>query len=374
MDNQHSYVCGKSGMGKSTFLLNEVFREIARRDRALVFIDPHGETALALLDALPRSLIKQTVYIDASDRTHAVGFNPIRNPLHCLSGLKSIWIDSWGPRMEWLLLNALLLLGDNPGMTFQQLPPLFYDARHRDKLLRNTRNAAVLKFWREEFPRKYESSKDNPDSPILNKIGQLNTSSISRILCQHSPKFDFRDALSERRIVVCNLHIPTIGDEAAAILGSLLTTTLRDALLTAPAPCTLFADEFQKYGTTIYAAMLSEMRKFGLRMVLAHQYVSQIDERLQKAILGNVRQKVIFNVDYEDAEVLARSYNRLTQEFNPAAITELEPYEAYVNGVLTRMPAFVPPFGTGKAKDVMERSRRGFARSLAAPSARQSAA
>lgn len=363
MENRHEYIVGKSGQGKTTLLLNKVFDEIQNRDRAIFFIDPHGEAALQLLDTLPRSAFRRTCYIDCSDTEYAVGFNPLLNPLHCLSGLKSIWSESWGPRMEWLLLNGLLTLHANPGTTFKDLPKLYYDRAFREQLLEGA-SPDVRRFWRKEYPQKYEKSKDNPDSPILNKIGQINASSISRVLCQTTPKLDLSQALQEHYIVVLNLHTPSIGNEAAAILGALFTTTLRAALLRSPAPCTLFADEFQKYGTSIYAEMLSEMRKFGLRMVLAHQYISQIDVKLQAAILGNVAHKTIFNVDYDDAVVLSKGYNRITQNFNPAAITELEPYEAYVDGTRTFLPAFEPPFGIGKLNDVAKTSRLFFARRL----------
>ena len=363
MENAHEYIVGKSGQGKTTLLLNKIFDELQNRDRAIFFIDPHGEAAVQLLDALPRSAFKRTCYIDCSDTDYAVGFNPLLDPRHCLSGLKSIWAESWGPRMEWLLLNGLLTLHANPGSTFKDLPKIYYDRAFRERLVANN-TVDLQRFWRREYPEKYEKSKDNPDSPILNKIGQINASAISRILCQRSPKLDFAEALRERYIVVVNLHTPSIGNEAAAILGALFTSTLRAVLLRAPSPSTLYADEFQKYGTSMYTEMLSEIRKFGLKMVLAHQFISQIDLRLQAAILGNVAHKTIFNVDYDDAAILSKGYNQITQDFNPAAITELEPYEAFVDGSVVSLPRFMPPFGTGKLNDVTRTSRLRFARQL----------
>ena len=350
-------------MGKSTFLLNEIFDEIDRGDRALVYIDPHGENSLALLDALPRRSIKNTCYIDCSTTTNAVGFNPLVNPIHTLSGLKSIWIDSWGPRMEWLLLNDLLLLSET-GCTLKDLPRLHYDIAFRERLLDTTTNKELLKFWRKEYPAKYDKSKDNPDSPILNKIGQLNASFISYILNQTHPKLNLYKLLSEKGLIVLNLSKPTIGDEAAAILGSLFTTTIRGVLLKHPTPTSLYADEFQTYGTSIFAAMLSEMRKFGLKLVLCHQFISQVDESLQRAILGNVQHNIIFNVDHDDAVVLSKSYNRTHQQFNPNAITELAPYEAFVDGVKQKQSPFCPPYGTGKLEDVAATSRLFFGRKL----------
>ena len=176
------------------------------------------------------------------------------------------------------------------------------------------------------------------------------------------PKFDFKVALNEKMIVLLNLAKPNIGDEAAAILGALFTTTLRSALLENPRPCTLIADEFQTYGTSLFSGMLSEMRKFGLKMIVAHQFISQIDEALRDAILGNTTQKIIFNVDHKDAEILAKAYNRLTQDFNPSAITDLQAYQAFVNGHKVTLPPFTAPHGTGKLSAVKAHTHRHFAR------------
>jgi hypothetical protein len=361
MENRHTYVLGQSGSGKSTFIANDFFREL-ETDRALFFIDPHGENFYALADALPRRLIKRTVLIDCADYHYAVGFDPITNPLHTLSGLKSIWIDSWGPRMEWLLLNALHVIHQN-GKTFRELPLLFVDSAFRARMLERIDDPQLRAFWRTEFPAKYEHSRDNPDSPILNKIGQLNLSRISRVLCQRSPKMDFRDVLDRRGIVLLNLSKPTLGDEAAAILGALFTSSLRGALLEHPTPTTLYADEFQTYGTGMYAAMLSEMRKFGLRMVLANQFLTQIDIGLRHAILANAASKIIFRVQHEDAMLLAPMLSdRPHQPLDPNALTRLPPYTAYVDGVHTPLPQFKPPFGTGKLDAVQHHSRLHFAR------------
>ncbi len=361
MDNRHTYIIGQSGSGKSTYIANDFFSELAA-DRALFFIDPHGENFYALADALPRRLINRTVLIDCADYHYAVGFDPISNPLHTLSGLKSIWIDSWGPRMEWLLLNALHVIHLN-GKTFRELPLLFVDSAFRASMLERITDAQLLGFWKTEFPAKYEHSRDNPDSPILNKIGQLNLSHISRVLCQKTPKMHFRDVLERRGIVLLNLSKPTLGDEAAAMLGALFTASLRGALLEHPTPATLYADEFQTYGTGMYAAMLSEMRKFGLRMVLANQYLSQVDADLRHAILANAASKVIFRVQHEDALLLAPMLSdRPHQPLDPNALTRLAAYTAYLDGTLTKMPAFEAPHGTGKHTAVQQYTRLHFAR------------
>jgi hypothetical protein len=305
MEAQHIYACGKTGSGKSTFLKNEIFAEILKRDRAIVFIDPHGHDANDLLDALPRKDFHRTVILDFSDQNFIVSFNPLTaGAVHTLSGLKSIWLESWGARMNNILRYALLVLEQNPSSVLTDITQLLHDDFYRAQLLKKVARPAVKRFFKPggEFEKEYKNARDHPLSPILNKIGEIAASDISRFLCDRQPTITFEKILAEKLLLIVNLSKPTLGDEAAAIAGSLITTTLRAALLRNPTTCSLYADEFQTYGTALFASMLSEMRKFGLKMVLTHQFIHQVPEMLQKAILGNVSRRVIFNVDYEDAE------------------------------------------------------------------------
>lgn len=383
MDNHHLYICGKSGTGKSTYIKNLLLEEIEARDHPIFFVDPLGPNAIDLLDAIPKALTEKVTYIDCSDTEYAVGFNPNTSPVHTLSSLKSIWHDSWGPRMNHILRNALMLLHENPGTTFADIPSLFFDKDKRKRLLVNVKRTSTRDFWKTggEFEKKYEKARDNPDSPILNKIGEILSTDIARNLCQKHPRFDFRKALDNNQIVIVNLALPTIGDEAAAIMGSLFITSLRGAILErdaelramlpnpsdfVPLPVRLFVDEFELCGTPLIAGMLSTMRNFGLMMGLSHQYLTQISEPLLDGILGNVGNKVIFMVDYADAVVLARSYNRLNQDCNPAAFTEaqLSNHQAFINGALEyHLPRF-EPITRGRLNIVKLRSRENFGRRL----------
>jgi hypothetical protein len=373
MDNLNTLVAGKPGMGKSTFIENDLFDEIAKGDRAIFLIDPHGEMVARIADTLPRRLIKRTVIIDPSHEA-PVGFDPLRIPVEdIIAACKSIWADSWGPQLNYLLKYALMLLAENPGTTLDDLIRIYFDKYYRATLLERVKNPKTRRFWTETYRERFEQSRKEPDLPVINKIDTIATSAIARVLCQKSPKFDFRDALREKHVVLINLNNPHVGDEATAILGAFCTAAIRHAVLELNTPlilagkqphlAALYADEFPMYGTSLYAKMLAQMRKFGLnKIVLAAQYVAQLDETLRPAILSTTTRKVIFNLEHDDAKALSSAYNRPNQLFNPAAITELEPYQALVNGSQTAMPPFVPPYGTGKFNDVLERSRRAFGR------------
>ena len=377
MDNHHELVIGRSGFGKSNYSISNFFDLIRDGDRALCYIDPHGADAMRLLDVMPRQDIKRTVVIDPLAPS-AVGFNPIPTPEAAIAGLKSIWIDTflqsvsgWGPNMEYLLLMGLHALQATKGTTFRDLPKLYYNKPHRAKLLGKVTNPDTLRFWLDEYPSVFEKAKDNPARPIINKVGQINHSAIARILCQTNPKLDLVEAIKARKIIIVNLNCAIIGDEAAGILGSLVTTCLRHALKSANYRSSklhrldLFVDEFRKVGSAQFDPMLSEDRKAGLTLHLAIQYLFQLPHSLQKSILGNVRHKTIFNVEPEDADILVRQYRRPvpgSEDYAVENLTSLDPFEAIMDGRREKIAYFDPP--GGKLDDVLKHSHLHYGRPL----------
>ena len=372
MDNRSLYIIGRPGVGKSTAIENLFFEEL-ENDTALFLIDPHGETLSRIADALPRSVIKRTRVIDPEDC--CIGFDPLKYIDLTHEGLKSIWADTWGARMDWILRVSEMTVAAN-GLTLHDIPRLFFDQRFRITCLKKITNRDIRDFWLQEFPAKYEKARDNPDSPILNKIGQLKLSPIDKILCQKSPKLDFTQAIEERLIVLVSLNKAFVGDQSVGILGALTTASIMGATLQVnakriralkkPLKVALFADEFPLFGTSLYRTILAEYRKYGLnRVVVASQHITQIEVSLRESILSNVGEKIIFNIEPQDAEILAPYYDRSTpgsETFNIANITELPPFHALVDGVTTTMPPFTPPYGTGKLEDVRLHSRLHFAR------------
>ncbi len=369
MDNRHFYVVGKSGFGKSTFLKNEILRDIERGDRAVVYIDPHGPDALDLLNACPSWQLRNICYIDLGDAEHAVGFNPLAEPHHLVTAFKTIWADSWGPRLEHFLRHGIAVIHE-AGLTLRELPALYYDPIHRAKALTRVAASETLKFWHHEYLKAYpERERLQAAMPIYNKVGAVLASPIARNLTQRHPKLDLAEAIRDMKIIVVNLAKPVIGNEAATVFGSLFTTSVRNALMTSPAPLSFYADEFHTYGTDVYISMLSELRKFGLKLGLSHQFPAQLDDKLLAAILANARDIVVFQVAHRDALLLAPHFNREHQDFNPNALTTLEPFTAICNGQEERMPPF--SHNRERLKAVLDQSRLRYARRIPPPLARQ---
>lgn len=382
MENLNCFVAGIPGSGKSTYFINEVFRDIATRDRAIVVIDPHGEMTRQIADAIPRRLIKDTCILDAGDCNYSVGFNPLAAPVHILmDAFHARWKDSWGPQLEYLLKMALLALSEHDGATLRDVIPLYYDRAHREIVTRSVTNPDVRKFWKTTYRTQFETSKKEPALPVINKIDTIINTAIQRVLCQETPLLDFRDMLKRRALVLVNLNDPRVGSEAAGILGALVAAAVYAAVIEVNEPivmhnatnpdkhlplhlASLYADEFRTSGTALYEAILTKPRKFGLNKVwIATQFIPESERDLFKAIFGTVTKRVIYRVDIADAELLAKPHNTDMQTFS-RQIANLEPFHALVDGVHTPMPPFEPPYGVGRYEDVVERSRRQFARKV----------
>src|SRR5580704_17013963 len=181
---RHLYIVGKSGSGKSTYLFNQAMGDILAGEGVAV-IDPHGDLALDILDAIPRSRINDACYLDVTDTERPVGFNPAskiapeRRALAAsgiVAAFKHQWSDSWGPRLEHFLFHGVAALVSRQHATLMDLPRLYTDDNFRDKLLRSVNDPETLRFWHDEFPTYTKSFRSEAVAPILNKVGQFTAS------------------------------------------------------------------------------------------------------------------------------------------------------------------------------------------------------
>ena len=351
----HMYVVGRTGTGKSSLFETLAFQDI-RNGHGLALLDPHGDLAERLLKSVSSHLRSDLTYFDVPDIEQPVTFNPLasipllKRPLvgaNLLEVFKKIWTDSWGVRMEHLLRYSLLTLLDQPCATLGDLLPLLDDEDYRTEAIRHVTNEQVRRFWLQEYnnyPLRYRA---DAAAPIQNKVGAfLADPLLNRILTSKEPGLDLRKIMDEGKILLVNLAKGKIGEGPASLLGSLLVAQFGAAGLSrADTPENhrrdfyLYLDEFQTFTTQSLAGMLSELRKYRVNLILANQYLSQIDRVVLDGILGNVGTIISFRVGPVDAEFLAKEFAPV---FKASDLMNLPNYHIYLKLMIDG--AVSPPF------------------------------
>jgi hypothetical protein len=233
-----------------------------------------------------------------------------------LEAFKKIWADSWGPRMEHILRNAVLALLDQPEPTLADILRLLDSHAYRQAAMVHVTNRQVRDFWLGEYENYPARFRLEAIAPVQNKVGAfLSNPRLNQILIRADSSFDLREIVDRGKILLVNLAKGKIGEDTATLLGSLLVTRIGLTALSradqpreSRRPFFLYLDEFQNFTTLSVANMLSELRKYGVGMVLAHQYLSQLDPQVRDAVLGNVGTMGVFRVGMEDAETLAGEF------------------------------------------------------------------
>lgn len=321
---QHIYCIGKTGVGKSTMLCNLAVDDIYKGN-GIAVLDPHGDVAEKLIAAIPDFRKEDLIYLNASDSALRTGFNPLhgvpKEQRHLAASevllmFKKIWGDiGWGARMEYILRYCILTLLEYPTATLLDIQPLLLDSAFRNLVLHYTDEAPILSFWHNEFTNYTASMRAEAISPILNKAGVFNANPTLRRIVGVVDGINMDDIINTSKILVCNLSKGLIGEDISQILGSLVTTSLQMAAMRraalAPHERThfyIFIDEMHSFVSGSFVTMLSEVRKYGVGLFMAHQYLEQLPEPLQKAVLGNVGTIIAFRLSAQDAKVMAEEF------------------------------------------------------------------
>lgn len=315
---RHVWIIGKTGSGKSTLLSNLIVQDL-QRGNGLALLDPHGDLVESVLPFIPWNRVDQTVLFAPDDREYPISFNVFRQGRkahtdHALltsqlvAVFKRNWASMWGPRLEHVLRNAILAVAPDPRATLVFLYRFLTEPELRAKVTEKVTDPVVRQFWSKEFPSYGKSLQGEALAPVLNKLGSFVASPIVRnIIGQERSRLDLIELMNTQGILLANLATGRIGEDASHLLGGLLLTALQLAAMERPrsgAPFSITVDEFQNYSTDSIATMLSEARKFGLGLILAHQYLDQLPETIRGAVLGNVGTMIIFRVGAQDALTL----------------------------------------------------------------------
>lgn len=354
---QHMYVVGKTGVGKSVLLKNLALQDI-RAGKGVAIIDPHGEFVEDVLEHIPPERVNDVIYFNPVDSDFPLGFNVLEVPdakykhlvVSDLLGIfTKIWANVWSARMEYILQNCIMALLDTPGTTLLGIPRLLVDKDYRQKIVANVKDPVVKSFWVHEFETWRDQFRNEAIVPIQNKVNQfLNTSFIRNIVGQAKSSMNIPEIMNTGKILLVNVSKGRVGEDNSQLLGAMIITKIQLAAMERVRipeeerlDFYLYVDEFQNFATDSFASILSEARKYRLNIIIAHQYIGQLETdvstKVKDAVFGNTGTMISFRVGAADAEFLEQEF---TPEFMQQDLINLPNYHIYlklmVDGVTSR--------------------------------------
>jgi hypothetical protein len=324
---QHTILLGPTASGKSTAMLALIMDAI-RSGRGVLVIDPKTDLVNDVLARVPEERVGDVVVIDPTD-AKPVGLNPLRGAGRnatliadsMLAVFKELSGDSWGPRTEDVLMSALMTLALHKDATLTMLPSLLTDERFRKKLVRGIDDHFGLSSFWASYEAMSVAQRAQVIAPTMTRLRQfLLRPQLRAVLGQVDPKFELGDLFTKNRIVLVSLNRGLIGAESARLLGSLVVSQLWPLILARAALpperrriVNIFIDEVQDYLAlpTDLEDALSQSRSLGAGFTLAHQYRRQLPPGLRSGIDANARNKIIFGLNAEDAQDLAKQAPQL---------------------------------------------------------------
>ena len=379
---RHLYIVGKSGVGKSK-LLELLIRQDVAYDYGFCFIDPHGDVIDAVLDFIPKHRIDDVCLIDPTDMSYPASFNPLTNVdpafKHQLTqGLIEVMEKqfgaNWTPRLEHVFRFSCLALLDYPHATMRGMISMLTDRNYRQKVVEYISDDMVKRFWAIEFADWSEKFDTDAIIPLVNKLGQFLSDPLLRnIFGQKENKIDLEQLMKDKKLIFINTSKGQLGEENSSFLGAMFITKIKQAgMMRSKIPekdrfdYYLYVDEFHNLVTETFENILSEARKYGLCLTIAHQYVGQIIPRVQAAVLGNTGSIIIFRVGGEDAVKLKPEMapifdvkdmiNLGMREFYIKMTIDGETYDPFSAETLKVLPPTHPSY----RKEIIEASRKKY--------------
>jgi hypothetical protein len=370
---RHTYIIGKTGTGKSEFLKDMVLQDI-EAGHGVAVIDPHGDLVDDVLQLMPPERAEDVIYFNPSDLTRPLGLNIMEaeseEQMHFVAssiiGLMYKLYDPHhtgivGPRFEHAIRNAMLTIMCKPGSTFIEMVRVLTDAKFVEEYLPLIKDGMVKRYWTDQIANTSDFHKSEVMDYIVSKFGKFVTNKTMRnIIGQPVSSFDFRKAMDEKKIVLCNLSKGILGEEDAKFLGLILVPKILAAAMSRQnVPMDqrpdffLYVDEFQNFATEDFAAILSEARKYRLNLIVANQFIGQIDEEIKNAVFGNVGTMVSFRVGVTDANFLQHEF---APTFSENDLTNVEKYHAYIKTIVDNEP--VSAFSMSLYKDIKAQEAR----------------
>jgi len=365
---RHTYIIGKTGTGKTEMLKTMIMQDI-NNGEGLAVIDPHGDLVEDILRMIPPKRAEEVILFDPSDTERPMGFNMLSADteqqkhfvVNSIIGLMYKLFDPnktgiIGPRFEHAIRNAMLTVMYEPGSTFIEVVRVLTDQAFVQELLPKVQDPIIRRYWTDQIAQTSDFHKSEVLDYITSKFGRFVTNKMIRnIIGQSKNSFEFREVMDQGKILLINLSKGKIGEENANFLGLVLVPKILVAAMSRQdipnqedrRDFFLYVDEFQNFATPDFAQILSEARKYRLNLIVANQFIGQMEEEIKNAIFGNVGTIASFRVGVTDANYLQHEFQPL---FNENDLINVDKYNAYMRTIVGGEP--VAPFSLDTTKDI----------------------
>jgi hypothetical protein len=354
---RHMYVIGQTGTGKTTILKNMIAQDI-KNGEGCCFIDPHGSDIQDILSYIPKERIDDVIYFDPAYTARPMGLNMLeydeRYPeqktfvVNELMGIFNKLFDmktSGGPMFEQYFKNSAFLVMEHPesGSTLLEIGRVLSDKEFRDMKLSHCKNPIITQFWKSAEQTTGDQSIANFVPYITSKFDNFISNDIMRpVVLQEKSVFNFREIMDNKKILLVNLSKGRLGEINANLIGLLLVGKIQMAAMSRVdmlgKPMNdfyLYIDEFQNVTTDSISSILSEARKYKLSLTIAHQYISQLEEKIKNAVFGNVGSMAVYRVSSEDANFVEQKFK---PTFSASDIMKLDNFNSYVSMLVKGTP------------------------------------
>jgi len=364
---RHMYIIGKTGTGKSELLKQMIMQDIIAGEGVAV-IDPHGDLVEDILRLIPPKRAEDVILFDPADLERPMGFNMLEAAdeqqkhfvANSIIGLMYKLFDPnktgiIGPRFEHAVRNAMLTVMYEKGSTFVEVVRVLTDQNYVQELLPKVDDPIIRRYWTDQIAQTSDFHKSEVLDYIVSKFGRFVTNKMIRnIIGQSDSAFNFRKSMDEQKILLINLSKGKIGEENSNFLGLVLVPKIlvaamsrQDMPMDQRKDFFLYVDEFQNFATPDFAQILSEARKYRLNLIVANQFIGQMDEEIKNAIFGNVGTIASFRVGVTDANYLAHEFQPV---FNENDLINIDRFNAYMRTLVGGEP--VLPFSLDTTKDI----------------------
>jgi len=322
------------------------------------FIDPHGDSAEKLLGMVPKERVEDIIYFNPGDMENPIGLNLFEFETQdqrdfliqeAIAMLYKLYDPGHtgiiGPRYEhWFRNAALTIMSDPAGSTFIDIPQVFNDQAFTDEKLKHVTDRTVLDFWYKEMAQTSEANKSEVLGWFVSKFGAFLSNEMMRnIIGQTKSGFDLRDIMDKRKILLVNLSKGKTGELNSQLLGMIFIMKFQAAAMgRANIPedervdFTLYVDEFQNFATDSFATILSESRKYRLSLVLANQFMTQLNDTIRESVLGNIGTVISGRLGITDAEILQKKF---APTFDAEDLTKLPNYQTITSVLINGVPS-----------------------------------